>query len=83
MDATVQLPDALADRLERLAELEGISLPGLIRRVLAEHLEQHPVPSPANGETRFPLIPKRQTGVILPVTGTGLDKMFASEDLPS
>jgi hypothetical protein len=83
MVATVQLPDALADRLERLARQEGTSLPGLIERLLTEHLEQHKASPPGNHETRLPLIPKRQTGVVLPVTGADLDEMFAREDLAS
>jgi hypothetical protein len=80
MEATVQLPDALARRLERLAQQEGTNLPGLIQRLLTEHLEEHQVSPPGNRETRFPLIPRHQTGVVRPVTGADLDEMFARED---
>lgn len=87
MEATVHLPEVLAHRLERLAEEEGTSLDGLIRRLVAEHLERckavatHGSASRTN--VRFPLISKEETGVISPVTGAELDEIFTREDLAS
>jgi hypothetical protein len=83
MEATVRLPDALAHRLERIAKQEGISIGDLIRRLVSEHLERrHPL-SVSRNEIQFPLIPKQETGVVYPVTGAGLDEMFAREELSS
>ena len=87
MEASVQLPEALAQRLEKLAEEEGTSLDGLIRLLVAEHAERRKgVSGHRSGvrkEVRFPLIPIEETGVILPVTGAALEEMFALDDLAS
>ena len=83
MEATVQLPDALVNRLERLAEQEGISVPGLIQRLVAEHVQQAEPVASRKRDARLPLIPRERTGVVLPVTGADLDEMFAREDLTS
>ena len=87
MKASVRLPEALAQRLEKLAEEEGTSLDGLIRLLVSEHAERRRgVTGHQPGvrkEVRFPLIPIEETGVILPVTGAALDEMFALDDLAS
>jgi hypothetical protein len=87
MEATVQLPEALAHRLERLAEEEGTSLDGLLRRLVSEHVERR---GPVSGhrsvprkDVRFPLISKEETGVIQPVTGADIDEIFALDDIAS
>jgi hypothetical protein len=86
MEATVLLPEVLVVRLEKLAEEEGTSLGGLIRRLVSEHLE-HRKPTGNHSESRktidLPLIPKSQTGVIMPVAGKDLDEIFACDDLAS
>jgi len=87
VEATLQVPEALAHRLERLAEQEGTSLDGLLRRLISEHVERRGAvpghrPSPRK-DVQFPLIPKEETGVIRPVTGADLDEMFAFDDLAS
>ena len=87
----MQLPEVLAHRLETLAREEGTSVDGLIRRLVSEHLERRKrLSGPSAGDrstprkdVRFPLIPKEETGVIVPVTGADLDEMFASDDLAS
>jgi hypothetical protein len=91
MAVAVQLPEALAHRLQKLALEEGTSLDGLIRRLVTEHLERPKTASGHQGsersaprkEVRFPLIPKEETGVIFPFTGADLDEMFARDDFPS
>ncbi len=89
MEATVQLPEALAQRLESLAQEEGTSVDGLIRRLVAEHLERghlrsaHEVRTVSRKEVRFPLISEQETGVIFPLSGADLDEMFAREDFSS
>ena len=87
MEATVQLPEALAHRLERLAEEEGTSLGGLLRRLVSEYVERRGAVSGHRSAPRkdihFPLIPKEETGVIRPVTGADLDEMFALDDFAS
>jgi hypothetical protein len=83
MEASVQLPDALVSRLERLAEQEGTSVPGLIQRLVAEHVEHTDPIASRKRDAHLPLIPREKTGVILPVTGADLDEMFAREDLTS
>lgn len=87
MEATVQLPEALAHRLERIAEEEGTDLNGLIRRLVSEHAERRGAMSghriAPRREVSFPLISKEETGVIYPVTGADLDDMFALDDLAS
>jgi hypothetical protein len=87
MEAMVQLPEVLAHRLEMLAQEEGTSVDGLVRRMVSEHLERRKAPAPRvcapRGEVRFPLIPKEDTGVISPVSGADIDEMFACEDLAS
>lgn len=87
MEATVQLPEALAHQLEKLAEEEGTSIDGLIRRLVSEHLERRgsrPAHRTApRKDALFPPIPKEETGVIRPVTGTDLDEIFALDDLAS
>ena len=87
MEATVQLPEALAHRLERIAAEEGTNLSGLIRRLVSERAERPGAASRhrtgPRGNVSFPLIPKEETGVIHPVTGSDLDEMFALDDLAS
>ena len=89
MEATLQLPEALAHRLESLAQEEGTSVDGLIRRLVSEHLERRQLPSGRGAvsanrkEVHFPLIPEKATGVILPLSGAELDEMFAREDFSS
>ena len=83
MEATLQLPQALAHRLEKLAEEEGTSLDGLIRRMVSEHVERRAASahrSAVRKNVRFPLIPKEETGVIEPVTGADIDEIFALDD---
>jgi len=83
MEATLQLPQALAHRLEELAEEEGTSLDGLIRRMVSEHVERRGMSahrSAVRKDVRFPLIPKEETGVIEPVTGADIDEIFALDD---
>ena len=83
MEATVQLPDALAHRLERLAKEQGTSVDALIRRLVSERLELQESARVGRKEVGLPLIPRRETGVIVPVTGADLDAMFAREDIAS
>ncbi len=83
MPASVQLPESLAQRLEKLAEEEGTSLDGLIRLLLSEHSARTRQKAALREEIRLPLIRIEETGVILPVTGGGLDEMFAIDDFPS
>ena len=83
MDATLQLPEALAHRLESLAREEGTSVDGLILRLVAEHLERRPSLSAGRKEVHFPLISAHETGVIYPLSGAELDEMFAREDFSS
>ena len=85
--------EALAHRLERLAEEEGTSLDGLLRRLLSEHVERRGAVSgrgtvsghrlAPRRDVCFPLIPKEETRVIRPVTGADIDGMFALDDLAS
>jgi hypothetical protein len=84
MEATIQLPEILAHQLESLAEQEGTSLEGLVRRLVREHIQAHPERAASSRkDLHFPLIPEAQTGPIGPVTGAQLDEIFAREDLPS
>jgi hypothetical protein len=87
MEATVQLTEALADRLVRLAMEEGTTLDGLVQRLVSEHLERRKsLPgrrSVPPKDVRFPLIPGEETGTISPITGADLDDMFASDDFTS
>jgi len=80
MEATVQLPEALVSRLERLAEQEGASISGLIQRLVADHEQRARPVASRKRDARLPLIDKEKTGVVLPVTGADLDEMFACED---
>ena len=87
MDATVQLPEALLNRLERLAVEEGTSLDGLLQRLVSEHVEHRRVVSGQHSRLRrdvqFPLIPREVTGEIRHVTGAEIDEMFALDDFIS
>jgi hypothetical protein len=87
MQATLQLPGALAHRLEELAEEEGTSLDALLRLLVSEHLERRQRTArhrlAARREVHFPLISKDETGVIQPVTGMEIDEIFALDDLAS
>ncbi len=88
MEATLQLPEALARRLQELALQEGASLDGLIRMLIAEHAEIHhgtPQSNPLRQRTdiRLPLIPREETGLIQPVSGADLDDMFSHDDFAS
>jgi hypothetical protein len=77
----------LAHRLERLAEEEGTSVHGLLRRLVSEHVERRGAASAhrltPRKDVQLPLIPKEETGVIRPITGAELDEMFALDDLAS
>jgi hypothetical protein len=87
MDATVQLPEALAHRIEKLAEQEGTGMVGLLGRLVSEHVERRGTVSVQRlmprKDVQFPLIPKAETGVIRPITGSYMDEMFTSDDLAS
>ena len=64
MEATVHLPEALANRLARLAAEEGTRLDGLLMRLVLEHINRrHHVPV-CRKEVSFPLIPKQETGIV-------------------
>jgi hypothetical protein len=81
----MQLPQSLLRRLEKLADAEGTSLNGILRRLISEHGERHRS-SPSRRTARredvsFPLIPKEKTGPIMPVTGADLDEIFALDSL--
>lgn len=87
MDAILQLPEALAHRLQSLAAEEQTSLDGLLRRLVSEHVERRGV-QPSNRsmprrDVSFPLVSEDHTGVIHPVTGPDLDEMFALDDITS
>lgn len=83
MDASLPLPGALVERLERLADEEGITIDDLIRRLVSEHVARRQPLHAKRADTRFPLIARSETGVVAPVTGKALDEMFAGEDLRS
>ena len=83
----MHLPQALAHRLESLAEEEGTSVDGLLRRLVSEHVERRGVVSGHRSvprrDVQFPLIPLEETGVIQPVTGADIDEIFALDDIAS
>ena len=84
MEATLQLPEALAHRLEALAREEGTSLNSLLGLLVSEHVERRRLPvrsTSARKDVRFPLIPKEVTGVIGPFTGADIDELFALDDI--
>ena len=85
MQATMQLPEPLLRRLEKLADEEGTSLDGLLRRLISEHGERYRSSSgqrvARRQDVNFPLIPKEKTGLIMPVTGADLDEIFALDSL--
>ena len=87
MEATVQLPDTLAHRLEELAEAQGTTVGGLIRQLVSEHVERRGMGvglRPPRGQSvRFPLISAEKSGMLLPVTGTDLDQIFVLDHLAS
>jgi hypothetical protein len=86
MEATLKLPEAIASRLEHLAEEEGISIDGLLRLLVSEHLERHGRVRPGNRPRRditLPLIPAEQMGTVSPVSGADLDDLLALDDLAS
>jgi len=83
VDATLQLPEGLARSLEKLAGEEGTSVDSLIRRLVSEHLERRRPLSAGRREINLPLIPRGETGVVSPVTGSILDEMFSGDHLSS
>jgi hypothetical protein len=87
MEATAQMPEGLAQRLERLADEEGTSVDDLIRLMLSEHAGRRRCafrrPPGVRKEVRFSLISLEETGVIQPVSGADLDDMSALDDLAS
>jgi hypothetical protein len=87
MDAVLQLPKALAHRLERLAQEEGTTVDGLLGQLVSEYIERHRGRhgdrAAMRREVHFPLISAEETGVIHPVTGANIDEMFALDDFAS
>ena len=91
MAANVQLPEALTHRLEKLAQEEGTTLEGLVRRLVSKHLERREGGSGQRTrnravprkDVRLPLISKEETGVILPISGADLDEILACDNLAS
>ena len=73
MEATVHMPEALANRLARLAAEEGTSLDGLLMRLVSEHINRRQDIRVRRKEVSFPLITKQETGIVYPVTGAGID----------
>jgi hypothetical protein len=77
-----QLPEALTHRLEKVAQEEGTTLEGLVRRRVSEHLERREGGSgqwtrnrtALREDVRLPLISKEETGVILPISGADPDE---------
>jgi hypothetical protein len=86
MEATINLPENLAFRLEDLAREEGISLDALISQLVSEHLDRRKS-GPSGPSDRKPVgfspLPKEETGVIRSLTGAEIDEIFASEDFLS
>jgi hypothetical protein len=75
--ATLQLPEALADRLLSLVSEEGV----IEWTAAAEaHLITTLLP---RKRLNFPLTPKEETGVISRVSGADLDEMFTRDYLAS
>ena len=62
MQATVELPEAVLQRLEALARQEGAMAADLIRRLVEAHVRRgEPVVEPTHDVT-LPLIPASETG---------------------
>jgi hypothetical protein len=82
MAATIQVPENLADRLQSMAQEEGIAVGDLIGRLVAEHdnrvhsrSEKLPI--------SFKPIPREETGEVRSLTGAEIDQILADEDLRS
>jgi hypothetical protein len=83
MAAIVTLPDALARRLQKMANERVTSLETIVRRLVSEVVEHYPEKRVHRKEAALPLVPKSKTGMILPVSGKDLDEMFAREHFAS
>ena len=83
MEATVRIPEVLANQLSKLAAEEGTSLGGLLSLLVSEHTNRRQYVPARRKEVNFPLILKRETGIVYPVTGAGLDEILSLDDIPS
>lgn len=79
MQATVEFPDAVLQRLELLATQEGATAADLIRRLVEAHLNLRETPALPNQYVRLPLIPASETGPIQPVTGSDVDEILSRD----
>lgn len=80
MQATVELPDAVAGQLEALAAQEGTTVEKLIERLVSGYVRQLPALRSGQGEVSLPLVAENETGPVRTVTGADLDEIFARED---
>jgi hypothetical protein len=80
MEATIHLPESLVGRLGDLAKEENISVDALVGRLVSEHLNRRKHPPAERKTVQFPLLSREEAPVILPLTGTEIDEIFASED---
>ena len=81
MQATVELPEVVLQRLETLARREGATPGNLIRRIVEEHVARS---EPAAGRAinmSLPLIPASETGPIGAITGQDVDELLSDDRL--
>ena len=77
MRATVNLPDALFQQLEIIAQGEGATPSDLIQRIVQAHVASHPSTVTGCGDTAtLPLIPASETGSIQPISGADVDALL-------
>ena len=81
MQATVELPESVIERLEMLARREGATPADLIRRIVEDHVARSGPLVERAVNVSLPLIPASETGPIQSVTGKEVDESLSDERL--
>jgi hypothetical protein len=81
MQATVELPEAVAQQLEVLARREGATPGDLIRRIVEDHVARSQPVIRRALNVSLPLIPASETGPIRAITGRDVDEILSDERL--